>query len=153
MNNAKIIKALKNKEKKTSSPFIISSVLIPIIEINNKPHLLFEVRSHLLKSQPGEICFPGGKVDTNETLRQSAVRETIEELNIKAENIEIIGNLDPIVTTFNMIVHPFCAILHNIKLEDINYSVDEVDSIFTVPLEKLILQKPLLHRLKVTTTP
>lgn len=153
MNHIKIIEAFKNKEHKSSPPYIISSVLLPIIDVDKEPHLLFEVRSHQLKSQPGEICFPGGKVDADETLRKSAVRETIEELNIKAENIEIIGKLDPVVTTFNMIIYPFCAFLQNIKLEDINYSTDEVDSIFTVPIKEIISQKPLLHRLKVTTTP
>lgn len=114
---------------------------------------MFEVRSHQLKSQPGEICFPGGKVDYDETLLQSAVRETVEELNIPEENIEVIGKLDPIFTTFHMVIFPFCAIVHNIKFEDINYSIDEVDSIFSVPLKALMQQKPLIHRLKVNTTP
>lgn len=153
MKHKKIIEAFQNNDKKSPHTFLRSSVLIPIIDVDNEPHILFEVRSHQLKSQPGEICFPGGKVDDNETLQQSAIRETVEELNISADNIQLIGNLDPIATTFNMIVYPFCAILHNVKLEDIRYSIDEVDSIFAVPLKELVTQKPLVHRLKVNTIP
>ena len=39
------------------------AVLLPLIEVHNETHILFEVRSMSLRRQPGEICFPGGKVD------------------------------------------------------------------------------------------
>ena len=39
------------------------SVLIPLVEVNGETHVLFEVRSSKLRSQPGDICFPGGKID------------------------------------------------------------------------------------------
>ncbi len=153
MDPIKIKETFKNSNKEVSLPLLKSSVLVPIINIHKEPHLLFEVRSHQLKNQPGEVCFPGGKVEPGENFQQSAIRETIEELNIKRQNIELIGRLDPIITTFNMIVYPFCAFLHNIQFEDINYSIDEVDSIFTVPLKHLITQSPLTHKLKISTVP
>lgn len=153
MNHKDIIKAFENNNKKSPHTYLRSSVLIPIVTVNNEPHILFEVRSHQLKSQPGEICFPGGKVDDDETVQHSAVRETVEELNIEAKDIQVIGNLSPIVTTFNMVVYPFSAILHNVKLEEIRYNIDEVDSIFTVPIKYLIEHKPLVHKLKVSTIP
>ncbi|SDK39761.1 NUDIX hydrolase [Natronincola ferrireducens] len=153
MNYKQIINSFHNKKKSTSNPLLKSSVLVPLVEIKDDLHVLFQVRSHQLNTQPGEICFPGGKVENNETLQQSAIRETIEELNILPKNIEIIGKLDPIVTTFNMIIYPFCGFLHNIKVEAIDFNRVEVDSIFTVPLKELMLQQPLAHKLKVNTAP
>lgn len=39
------------------------SVLVPVVEKDGQPHLLFEVRARAMESQPGEICFPGGNVE------------------------------------------------------------------------------------------
>lgn len=56
------------------------AVLLPIIEQHNEPHILFEVRAYELRRQPGEICFPGGRVDQSDaTEKETAIRETIEE--------------------------------------------------------------------------
>lgn len=125
------------------------SVFAPIIEVDNELHLLFEVRSLELNHQPGEICFPGGKIEDNESPIQSAIRETIEELNISKENIEIIAELSPITTLFNVVIYPFCGFINNTLLENIKYSTDEVGSIFTVPLRLLLEQDPLVHTLGV----
>lgn len=153
MNYTEIIKIFQQKNKSSYSSVAKSSVLIPLIKIDNEFEVLFEIRSHKLRSQPGEICFPGGKMENNESLQESALRETMEELNISIDHVEIFGNLDPIVTTFNMIIYPFCGILHNIAINEIEYNKGEVDSIFTIPLRELLHQKPLVHRLKVHTTP
>ena len=66
-----------------------AAVILPLIEINNEIHLLFEVRSKKMKSQPGDICFPGGKIEENESPKSAALREASEELNLN--NIKIIN--------------------------------------------------------------
>ena len=58
------------------------AVLVPLINISGVTYLIFEKRSNKLKRQPGEICFPGGKLEENETMQECAVRETEEELLI-----------------------------------------------------------------------
>ncbi len=153
MDTNKIRKKLEKNKAKASDNLLRSSVLLPIMDVKGESHLLFQVRSHNLKNQPGEICFPGGKMEPGETHRQSAIRETMEELNIQKKNIEIIGDLKPMITVFNMIIYPYCAILHDINFHDINYNREEVESIFTVPLSSLKKQNPLAHKLKVHTTP
>lgn len=125
------------------------SVFAPIIEIDQELHLLFEVRSLDLQHQPGEVCFPGGKIEENETPIQSAIRETMEELNISEEHIEVIGELRPFTTLFNVVIYPFCGFIKNIDIKDIKYSRDEVDSIFTVPLKDLVNQNPKVHHLGI----
>jgi 8-oxo-dGTP pyrophosphatase MutT (NUDIX family) len=66
------------------------AVLIPFVTTEEGKALLLEVRSQLVK-QPGEICFPGGRVEAGETPAETAVRETCEELGLKPEDIEVIS--------------------------------------------------------------
>ena len=56
------------------------AVLCPLVERPDGLHLLFEVRSAALHRQPGEVCFPGGRMEAGETPEQCALRETEEEL-------------------------------------------------------------------------
>ena len=66
------------------------AVLVPFVTTEEGKALLLEVRSQLVK-QPGEICFPGGRVEDGETPVETAVRETCEELGLKPEDIEVIS--------------------------------------------------------------
>ncbi|NEU34154.1 CoA pyrophosphatase, partial [bacterium LRH843] len=61
--------------------FLQFAVLVPLVQKQDELHVLFEVRAHHLRRQPGEICFPGGKIEPNDSTPQdAAVRETTEEL-------------------------------------------------------------------------
>ncbi|WP_432408244.1 NUDIX hydrolase [Wukongibacter sp. M2B1] len=124
------------------------AVLIPLIYVNNEIHLLFEVRSEKLNTQPGEICFPGGKIEKNESPMESAIRETCEELNIEELNIEVLGQADYVVTPFNLILYPFIGVINGVDVENINYNLDEVGSIFTVPLSFFMANDPETHHVK-----
>ena len=57
------------------------AVLIPWVKKEDGDALLLEVRSEKVK-QPGEVCFPGGRVEPGETTAEAAVRETCEELGL-----------------------------------------------------------------------
>lgn len=129
------------------------SVLLPLLEINEQLHILFQVRSHQLQHQPGEICFPGGRIEVNESPMETALRETSEELNISTEIIEIFGGLDTLVTPFNSMIYSYCGLLKNIRLENINFNPQEVHSLFTVPLNHLIEQRPLIRDVAMTFQP
>lgn len=116
-----------------------ASIIIPLVEINNEVNILFEVRAKKLKSQPGDICFPGGKIDDNETPKEAAQREMCEELGVK--NIDIINELDTVVRYDGIIIHSYLGIIKDIK--EINISESEVDHVFYVPLEYLLKHEPL----------
>ncbi|WP_304268168.1 NUDIX hydrolase, partial [Phascolarctobacterium succinatutens] len=88
-----------------------------------------------------EVCFPGGKYECEDnSFRNTAVRETCEELGLKPENITICGELDCLVTHNGPIIHPFVGLIDDIS--KITYSKSEVERIFTVPLKVLLEQKP-----------
>lgn len=137
-----IYNKFKNKKAVPEGRFKKFAVLIPLIEREGELHLLFEVRSKNLNTQPGEICFPGGRIENNELPIESAIRETHEELNINIKNIEVIGETDYIVTPFNLLLYPFLGILKNTKFENINFNHDEVGEIFTVPLSFFLKNNP-----------
>ena len=54
------------------------AVMVPLLKQKDGIHVLFEKRSSRLNRQPGEICFPGGARDGDETPLENAVRETSE---------------------------------------------------------------------------
>lgn len=130
------------EENKNIKKFKEFSVLIPLIYIDNELHLLFEKRAHSLNSQPGEICFPGGKKEDGETPSYSALRETVEELNINDSKIKLLNNLGYYFTPFNYKINIFLGEIINTNFESISFNKSEVDSIFTVPLKALQKQKP-----------
>lgn len=58
-----------------------AAVLVPLVQVDGEWHVLFEVRSLTMRKQPGDISFPGGKLDGGETAQEAALRETYEELD------------------------------------------------------------------------
>lgn len=128
-----------------------ASVLIPIIKKDDSYFILFQVRSSTLKTQPNEICFPGGKIEYNEKPIYTCVRETCEELGVTIDNIEIISELDLLITPSNMIIHPFLGILKSI--DNLNINKDEVDHVFLVPITYLLKNKPITYTNEVSIIP
>ncbi len=127
------------------------AVMVPLVEVHGELNILFEERAHHLKRQPGEVCFPGGKIDVgDENEKAAAVRETCEELGLDQSYVEVIGPLDYRVTPFQ-IIHPFAG-----RISDYNKirpNPDEVASVFCVPLEYLRSCIPELHFVEFQTAP
>ncbi|MCF6464597.1 NUDIX hydrolase [Clostridium sp. Cult2] len=121
------------------------AVLIPLIKNKDRWEIIYELRAKNLKRQPGEISFPGGQVEKGETYMEAAIRETMEELNIQKENINLIGELDYLVSHSNTIIHSFLGTIHNIDVDNIRPNKDEVDHIFTVPIDFFINNEPKLY--------
>ena len=122
-----------------------ASIIIPLIDINEEVYVLFQVRAKKLKSQPGDVCFPGGKIDKCETPNEAALREINEELGLK--DVEIIKEMDILIRHDGMIIHPFVAKVNNI--EELEINEDEVDEVFYVPLSYLLEYSPMEVRNKL----
>lgn len=124
------------------------SVLIPLIKRDNEVHILFEKRALSLKNQPGEISFPGGGIERGENSRDAAIRETCEELLINKRDLSIIGKGDFLVNPYSVIIYSYVGIL-NIAFDAISPSKEEVESIFTIPLDFFKINKPKSYKTKI----
>lgn len=135
-----------------SEQFAKFAVLIPLLEKDGELHVLFEIRSHEMRRQPGEICFPGGKVDNqDETVEDAAVRETMEELGLKENDITDVYPTDYMVSPFGMMVYPYAGFIR--RPEEIKPNPAEVAEVFTVPLAFFLEGKPDVYSVNVDVRP
>uniref|UniRef100_A0A0N5AM04 Nudix hydrolase domain-containing protein n=1 Tax=Syphacia muris TaxID=451379 RepID=A0A0N5AM04_9BILA len=115
-----------------------SAVLVPLLNIDSMPYMLFTQRSLLLTGHRGQICFPGGRVDHGETAEMAAIRECYEEIGLTAESVEIWGQLRPLYTkNLENVVTPVVGFVHGVDKSTLNVHSDEVRSVFAVPVEEL----------------
>jgi peroxisomal coenzyme A diphosphatase NUDT7 len=128
------------------------AVLLPLVKKEDGIHILFEERAYTLKRQPGDICFPGGRVDREDVNEEyTAIRETMEELGVNREAIGELYSLDYIVTPFKTIIFPFAGFIDSIHEIEINKS--EVESVFTVPLSFFIENPPEIYYVNYSVEP
>lgn len=86
-----------------------AAVLIAVIE-EPEPAVLLTKRSSALKHHPGQIAFPGGKVDAGDTdVIAAALREAREEIAL--ESAEVLGTLAPHETVTGFNVTPVLALV------------------------------------------
>ena len=113
-----------------------AAVLVPIALGVDRPELLLTVRHSALRSHPGQISFPGGRVDPEDLdVAATAVRETHEEVGVAPAAIEVIGALGPYLTGTGYSVVPVIGLIpagYPYRL-----ARDEVEEVFHVPLEFL----------------
>lgn len=105
----------------------------------NTPKIIFTKRSSKLRNHAGEISFPGGRFcQKDESLIETAIRETYEEIGLKIHKENIIGCLTPTNTyTTRILIHPFVAVLSEPTLYLIPN--EEVEEILEISLEKLVV--------------
>lgn len=119
------------------------SVLVPLVEGDEGLSLLYEVRAKTMHSQPGEICFPGGRAEGNETPEECALRETWEELAIPPRAVHILGRLDFIAHRAGFLMHAVAAKIDREAVEHMRPSPAEVAETFFVPLDFFLKNPPL----------
>lgn len=148
------IEQIKEKLRKTAGRPIgkhrFFSVLVPFVERDGDVCLLFEIRSEDMKSDPGEICFPGGHMEQGEDPAECALRETFEEIGIAQDQVEIFGQGKILYGYANYTLYTH---LGRIRYEDyINARLqkEEVKDIFLVPLQHFFVQEPKVFRQKVS---
>lgn len=134
-----IKETIQNYEPKIYGNRRESAVLLPLIKRNGEWHILYEVRSQVV-SQAGDSSFPGGSVEDGETFKEAAIRETMEELNLHENNIQMIGEIDYIVNN-RMTIYCFVGELVDVAFEDIKPNL-EVEQIYTIPVKYLLENEP-----------
>jgi peroxisomal coenzyme A diphosphatase NUDT7 len=150
---------LKNQLNKSQPLFIgedtafRSAVLIPLVQVNEEWHILFEVRSLTMRRQPGDISFPGGRIDAADpSPLAAALRETHEELGIDPKTVSHIRALSPYIASPTFVVYPFVAVIDYDQIIH-SYNTDEVEEVFTVPVKWLLNYEPYMHSVSAEPAP
>ena len=132
----------QDREPRSLGSYQYYSVLVPLVEKDGELHILYEVRAENMRKQPGEVCFPGGRIENDESAEECAIRETSEELNIRPENIRIIAQMDFLHTYSNFTLYSLLGIIDQEVIAEINVNPDEVKEIFLVPVSFLAENEP-----------
>jgi 8-oxo-dGTP pyrophosphatase MutT (NUDIX family) len=112
------------------------------------PELILTRRASHMNSHAGEVAFPGGKRDASDkSIDATALRESREEIGLAEHLVEIIGRQDTFVSRVGLRVQPIVGVVPpDVRLEP---NPDEIESIFRVPLEFFLTEKPsYTHRFR-----
>jgi len=114
-----------------------AGVLIPVLDRRGQLSVLLTQRSAELKHHAAQVSFPGGRMEADDTdVVHAALRETHEEVGIPADEIAVIGYLDPMPTVTGYAVTPVVGVVS----ADVPLRLDrtEVEYAFEVPLPFLL---------------
>lgn len=116
----------------------VAAVLVPLLDADGEPEILFTRRSHMLPHHRGQVAFPGGRhhPETDPDLEATALREAQEEIGLEPGRVRLLGALDDIETVATrFLITPFVGIVD--RPYEWRPCPREVDAIFTVPLRVL----------------
>lgn len=145
----RIEEILRHRGYVVENDFRHYAVLMPMIEMEDGTHLLYEVRGRHLDRQPGEICFPGGEVEEGESFAECALRETWEEIGVFSGSIEILEELTTIYGVGRFAMHCFPAFVDPKAMETLDLN-EEVDEVFTVAVADLMEADMEMYRARLT---
>ena len=117
-------------------PIRPAAVLVPVVT-RAEPTVLLTQRAQHLPDHPGQVSFPGGKIDkTDKDPTHSALREAEEEIGLDRGHVQPLGYLDLYMTTLGYRIVPVIA-----RVEPgfaLTLNTAEVDNTFEVPLAYLM---------------
>ena len=125
------------KKIEANNPKIAAVLALFYPNQNNEVSLLLTKRANYIGTHSGQISFPGGKFEKSDlNLKETALRETFEEVGIFQEKIDIVREITEVyIPPSNFSVTPFIGILNDIPVFKLN---SEVAKIIEVPFSDLL---------------
>jgi len=125
------------KKIEANNPKIAAVLALFYPNQNNEVSLLLTKRANYIGTHSGQISFPGGKFEKSDlNLKETALRETFEEVGIFQEKIDILREITEVyIPPSNFSVTPFIGILNDIPVFKLN---SEVAKIIEIPFPDLI---------------
>ena len=119
-------------------PLLRAAVLIPLFRSARGIEILFTRRTDTVLTHKGQISFPGGQREpTDRSLRETALRESYEEIGLEPSRVTILGEMDDMFTSVSgFVVTPVVGLV-DAALDDLTLAPAEVKSVFTVAIERL----------------
>ena len=114
-----------------------AAVLMPVLQTGQGLELVLTRRSRHLRHHPGQVSFPGGRMDaTDASLWQTALRESFEEIGLLPELCQPLGQLQAQYTVSGFALTPFIGLV--VGQPHFRLNPSEVDEVFQVPLDYLL---------------
>jgi 8-oxo-dGTP pyrophosphatase MutT (NUDIX family) len=114
-----------------------AAVLVAFQRYDDQLRLILTKRASHLKHHPGQIAFPGGKLDEgDDSLEAAALREAWEEIGLPRENVRLLGRLPSHETVTSYQVTPIVAEITQ-PFEQVP-EAGEVAEVFTVPASHIL---------------
>ncbi len=122
-----------------------AAVLVPIVPREDGIDLLLTRRTETVLAHKGQISFPGGQQETgDETLLETALRETYEEIGLEPERVTVLGELDDVVTSVSgFVITPFIGAVTG-GVSNLRPAPTEVKNLLFVSIDRL--RDPSVHR-------
>lgn len=114
-----------------------AAVLVPVLLAPEGPSVVYTLRTEGLREHAGQVSFPGGGLEAGDgSLLETALREAEEEVDLRPDLVEVVGELDDVyIPPSRFLVRPFVGLLP--AEAEMALAPEEVDTIFSVPLEDL----------------
>lgn len=114
-----------------------AAVLVPIQERADGDYLVLTQRAVMLSSHRGQVAFPGGRVDREDSgPLAAALRESQEEVGIDPRDVRVLGQLDQVTAAADYLVTPFVGVIpfpYEFRLNPA-----ETTAVFSVPVAALL---------------
>lgn len=112
-----------------------AGVLVPLMVDGGRCDVVFTKRTNTVEHHKGQISFPGGAVDEQDSsVEETVLREVHEEIGILREEVEILGRIDDTLTMVSgFLIHPYVGLVPRAYPFKINKK--EVERIIRIPLE------------------
>eukprot|EP01029_Cantina_marsupialis_P004753 TRINITY_DN1493_c2_g1_i1.p1 TRINITY_DN1493_c2_g1~~TRINITY_DN1493_c2_g1_i1.p1 ORF type:complete len:342 (+),score=57.47 TRINITY_DN1493_c2_g1_i1:109-1134(+) len=126
-----------------------AAVFMPLAVVDGVPSIILTKRSNTISRHRGQICFPGGMLDTADTsIIATACREMEEEIGIVPRQIMGILRCDwtEIESLVGVGVTPVVGTIGDLNRCDVRLNPHEVERIFTIPLADVNNEALWLHR-------
>jgi 8-oxo-dGTP pyrophosphatase MutT (NUDIX family) len=120
-----------------------AAVLVPVVMHEEEATILFTERATHLRDHSGQIALPGGKIDPDETPRETALREAEEEIGLDRALVRPVGYLDTYLASSGFIVFPVVGLVT--PQFTLTLNTHEVADAFEVPLS--FLMEPRNHEI------
>ncbi len=123
--------------------YLNTAVFVPLVFRNTEYYFLFEKRAINIP-QGNEICFPGGVFDPekDKVLRDTAIRETEEEIGIDRKKIIIEGQCNSVIAPMGAIIDVFIGVLDIAGPEELDINVKEVEKVILIPVSYFMENEP-----------
>lgn len=114
-----------------------AAVLVPVVDHGPEATVILTQRNANLRSHSGQVAFPGGRIDSGDASAEAAaLRETMEEIGLPGERVEVIGRLPDYVTGSGYRIAPVLSVVK--PGFHLHLNPAEVDAAFEVPLSFLM---------------